>query len=223
MSLPSSAHRPLPADRSPVDLPLLVPIGQPLGYEHTPDGLVHDRVRVGNDFFRLPPLPSAVWRLLHRTAPDRTHGLDRRALHEYHLPGAEPGMEALLDELADNQVAAEIPLTGPELTEFARTVRLCGLLECLGNTPLAPHLFAFGFPGTAVCAGDAVVRELLAWGPRHRSLYDTAERVATMLRASGVPEELRTPEGLVAALVAGLHSYLEVGAVYLDTALAGPA
>lgn len=206
---------------APTDLPLLVPIGQPLGYEHTPDGAVHDRVRVGNDFYRLPPLPSAAWRLLHRTAPDRTHGLDRRALHDYQLPGAPPGMTPLLDELADNQLVSEVAMTGPDLTELARTVRLCGLLECLGNTPLAPRTFAFGLPGTPVRAGDAIIRELLAWGPRHRSLYETAERVGAMLRASGVREDLRTPQGLIEALFAGLHTYLEVGLVYLDTALAG--
>lgn len=191
---------------------ILVPLGRAVGagtreigaQEQSPPPTL--RVAVGARSVGLDAAQTELWRQLHATAPLSLTPLDRAWAQALVAPGAVAHRRAVLEELLDLRVLAEVDLDHADaLVAFSEHVRWLVL------APVPP---ASGDHGASIEQA-----EVLADSRTTASLKSAVFAASARLRG----ELARTsPIVLLRAVMLGTGPLLESGQVWFDSALAAP-
>lgn len=204
---------------TPLDAPLLFPVGLYLGVHHSPagDGPPVQVVRVGSKMRRLTGPQFAVWALAHGvTDPAEHRDRTRSTVAEASRRAGVADPDPLIDAFLADGALAEVTPGSPDAVEFARTHRMVPLMLGLGNTADDPALFRVGF-SEPVVGMNADLYDLFLWSHLEVHLWAACDEAAAVEKELGSDDpELTDPHQVLAGLLTALHSMLVGHAVYLD-------
>jgi hypothetical protein len=200
--------------------PLLVPIGHYVGAVYH-DGArgVRRQVRRGATFHDLTDDQFAIWSAAHGTqeAVQAKVAWRRRSVEEHPQVAGLAGANALIDEMLDIGLLAEVTPGGDEVLEFARSYRLVPLMLGLGNSTDDADMFDIGFLHQPVLSVSYPIYDLWQWSTMDDSVWATCESAADVAERSGYTHpEYVDPSRLLTGLLRSLHALLVARAAYLD-------
>lgn len=204
--------------------PVIVPIGQPLGSLYLDDDPIPDfRIRLGDQFFGLPPHQALMWETAHVTAAGRTTGHTRPelvALMSETFQRPTEDIEAAIESMLDFEVLVELPMTPDAMVEFAHDYRMMALLHGIGNAPDRLDGFGFGLGADGFSIAGLLDSEIISHAAAFGSLYDVCDYFAGVVVAQPQTSHLSSAEFLAEYVVGSLAPYLHTHTVCLDLSLA---
>lgn len=194
---------------------LMFPIGQSLGayfFGAGPNDHVR-RVRLGHEIVELTDHEFAVWSLAHGLSEEpgegeaasgaRTWDRDRVAAA---FEGSEIGGAAIIvDRLLDRGLLAEVDVTSPAASDFARQHRLLPLQLGMGNSTEYRTMYVVGTVEQPLAGMTRLLYGIFLWG-----------HLAPNLLAACEVQDESDPRDLLAKTLAVLHTLLTPNAVCLD-------
>lgn len=202
--------------------PLVFPVGHYMGpFYPTRNGPAqHHIVRVGWDTPKLPDEEHVdIWALAHGL-PARAFTVrwTRRAIIEAADEAGMPDASAILDNLADLGLIAEVTPGTEQAREFARAYRLKSLLMGLGNTPDDPVLDGIGLAGMAPIAKVRPrIYEVWEWAHLWPTIWQACEGLAWVAQQSQDPHPPASdPEQVLDLVLEAMRTLISRSAMYLD-------
>lgn len=211
-----------PGGQSGGAAPVVFPIGHYMGPFHPRPGAPprHFIVRIG---WTTPKLPDEahldVWAFAHGL-PTRidSERWTREAVVRTAEDAGVADAGAVVENLLERRLLAEVEPGTDQAVEFARTYRMQSLLIGLGNGPDDPVLDGIGIAGLpAVVRVRPRVFELWQWGHLWPDLWSTCESLAEVSRESGSTDPDETePERVLDFALGALRTLVAHNAAYLD-------
>jgi hypothetical protein len=214
--LPRVSTETMPDDTAlPAAVPLIFPIGHPVGARYQSGQLVAaQQVRLGGKFHDLTDQQAEVWQLAHGVPAeiDRQVPWQRGSVEE-RIPGAGP----VIDQLTGLGLLAEATPGTAQAEDFAKTHRLVPLMLGLGNSADDPDTFGIGFLSQPALQVSHPIYDVWQWSTMDDSLWNTCENATDVARRAGStdPEATETAR-LLTGIVGSLHALLSSSAAYLD-------
>lgn len=203
------------------DVPVLIPLGQPLGKIFGPGGSARYQVRLGDEVYPLEMPEAAVWLQLHSARPGTLRGMDRGLLAALDIDRGAVDSELSLELLLELGLVAEVPLGSMTArSTFADGYRLLPLQTCIGNSQDAGDVFVLMAGDQRTVGIDAVMRQVLATGPTEGSLASTCNILSGALSVVPETSELGTEDALVEFVLGRVHGPLSAHGCYFDRAIA---
>lgn len=198
-----------------------MPVGQPFGTIHEPDGAAYYRVRLGVDIFRLEMPEAIVWLALHRAQPGGTEcitraqfvGLDLSALG---VTEPLPCLELLLDL---GLVIEFDPNHGEWSRVFAESYRMLTLQTFNGNHPDFPDHYLLEAGTHPTIAIHRPMWQIVAYAPRFGTLKGVCVAQSGVIGAEPETAELGDPATLASYVLGQVGVLLEAHAICFDVAI----
>ncbi|WP_106848866.1 hypothetical protein [Blastococcus sp. Marseille-P5729] len=202
------------------DVPVLIPLGQPLGKIFESDDEAHYQVRLGSEVYRLSMAEAAVWLQLHAARPGTLRGMDRGLLAALDIDRGAIDSSRGLELLLELGLVAEVQLGLPVARDsFAEAYRLLPLQTCIGNSEEASDVFTLAAGDQRTVGVDAVLRQVLVSGPTEASLDSCCDILSGALSVAPETAELGTGQALVEFVLGRVHGPLSAHACYFDRAI----
>jgi hypothetical protein len=213
------AERVTTTERDDIE-PLLLPIGHYVGaiYQDGARGL-RRQVRRGATFHDLTDDQFAIWSAAHGTQETVQAAVawQRRSVERHPQVAGVAGAGALIDEMLDNGLLAEVRPGRDEVLEFARSHRLVPLMLGLGNSTDDADMFDIGFLHQPALSVSYPIYDLWQWSAVDESVWATCESAADVAERSGYTHpDYIDPRRLLTGLLRSLHALLVARAAYLD-------
>ncbi|MGH3715914.1 MAG: hypothetical protein ACRDT4_21005 [Micromonosporaceae bacterium] len=210
-----------PAADEPAHAPLILPIGHYTGV--FPDAEEPTRrayhIRRGMELVAVPDDAFAVWGLAHGSPDNTEHPWTRREVFTQAQQAGLYSAPALLRDLREANLIAEVFPGTPAARQFAEAYHLHPTLLGLGNTAADAGTFSVGLVGTPLLQVSRPVFELWRWAPAALNLWDVCAFFAEAEQSHGESDpEMTDPELLLTGFLSSLHALLTGGAAYLDIA-----